>query len=380
VSLPDGSVPFGDGRRSTSKLMPVSRTLADSLALQQPPFNGVPLASAAIWATGAIRAGNDGALYIAGSGPYPHRVGPDVLVTTIAGGDLSGCATRAIVSGSAALAASSPVCGFNDLAIMPDGDVVATDQGRIVRIDAATGTIAQLNQRAGAFVPDGELIDCGSHPLVRMIDEGGHLSTVAGSGALGGTLVRTKADARSIALSCVPAGALEVNGQGNAFLAVEGGNRAVLQVDSVGQVVMLGGYDDCLSPGCSGHPSGLELDRKGNIYVPQRGEADPANLLDGTGLSYSECLQKCNDDVTVVDRGCDAATTVGTPICEVVTSTPWTFEARPVCPVIRPAAAGVKLAVHSLSALTCLTEGNPLAPKCPPWIPREECERWGWNG
>jgi RHS repeat-associated protein len=199
------------------------------------------------------------------------------------------------VAGSSALAASSPVCGFNDLAIMPDGDVVATDQGRIVRIDAATGTIAQLNLGAGAFTPDGALIasatletpsaiasdatgriffsDCGSHPLVRMIDEAGHLSTVAGSGASGSTLVRTKVDARSIALSCVPAGALEVDNRGNVFFAVEGGNRAVVQVDSAGQAVMLGGYDDCLSPGCSGHPSGLELDRKGNIYVAQRGEA-----------------------------------------------------------------------------------------------------------
>jgi RHS repeat-associated protein len=303
ISLPDGSVLFGGGGRSTSKLSPVSRTLADPLAAQQPPFNAVSLDRAAIWATGAIRAGSDGSLYIVGAGPYLHRIGSDGLVTTLAGGNPSGCATRAIVAGSPALAVSSPVCGFNDLAILPDGDIVATDQGRIVRIDIATRTIAQLNQGAGAFTPDGADIasatleapsavatdasgriffsDCGSHSLVRMIDESGHLSTVAGSGNTGDTLVREKVDARSISFGCVPNGALEVDGHANVFFAVEGGNRSVLQVDSAGRVVMLGGYDSCSSPGCQGHPAGLELDRNGNVYVAQSGEASVARYTSG---------------------------------------------------------------------------------------------------
>jgi YD repeat-containing protein len=120
-----------------------------------------------------------------------------------------------------------------------------------------------------------------------MIDVGGRLSTVAGSGVLGSPLVRTKVDARSVALSCVPAGALEVDTHGNLYFAVDGGNRAVLHVDTAGQIVMLGGYDDCSSPGCPGHPSGLELDRKGNIYVAQRGEASVLRYTPGDTRGWS---------------------------------------------------------------------------------------------
>jgi RHS repeat-associated protein len=309
VSLPDGSVLFGDGGRSTTKLMPVSRTLADPLAAQSAPFTEVPLSQAAISPTGAVRAASDGSIYVAASGPYLHRIAPDGLVTTIAGGDPTDCETRAIVSGSPALAASSPVCGFDDLAIMPDGDVVATDHGRIVRIDRVTGTIQQLNQGSGPFTADGASIasatleqpsaiavdaagriffsDCGSHPLVRMIDELGRLVTVAGSGVSGSTPVRTKVDARSIPLSCVPPGALEVDDRGSVYFAFEGGNRAVLQVDSAGQIVMLGGYDDCGATDCVGHPSGLELDRKGNVYVAERGAASVFRYTPGDTRAWS---------------------------------------------------------------------------------------------
>jgi RHS repeat-associated protein len=308
VSLPDGSVLFGDGRRSTAKLMPVSRTLADPLADQSAPFTAVPLAQAAISPTGAVRAAGDGSIYVAAAGPYLHRIGSDGLVTTIAGGDPSGCET-AITAGSPALAASSAVCRFDDIAVMPDGDVVAIDQGRIVRIDSATGTIAQLNQGSGPFSADGTSIadatleapsaiavdaagriffaDCGSHPLVRMIDELGRLVTVAGSGASGNVAVRSKVDARSIPLSCVPPGALEVDDHGSVYFALEGGNRGVLQVDSAGQIVMLGGYDGCASPDCVGHPSGLELDRKGNVYVAERGAASVFRYTPGDTRGWS---------------------------------------------------------------------------------------------
>lgn len=54
VALPDGSVLFGGGGRSTAKLMPVSKTLADPLAAQPPPFQGVPLAQAATLGDGSL--------------------------------------------------------------------------------------------------------------------------------------------------------------------------------------------------------------------------------------------------------------------------------------------------------------------------------------
>jgi hypothetical protein len=82
------------------------------------------------------------------------------------------------------LVAGVRLCRPRDLARR---DVVATDRGRIVRIDTAAGTIQQLNRSGGAFIHDGALIadatletpgtiatdaagrnflsDCGSHPL-----------------------------------------------------------------------------------------------------------------------------------------------------------------------------------------------------------------------
>jgi hypothetical protein len=54
-------------------------------------------------------------------------------------------ASQPLRPGSPARAASSPVCGFDDLALLPDGDVIASARSRLVRIDMTAGTMYPLH-------------------------------------------------------------------------------------------------------------------------------------------------------------------------------------------------------------------------------------------
>jgi sugar lactone lactonase YvrE len=231
-----------------------------------------------------IVAAPDGTIFVADAG-HAHRIrrlSPDGSVSTVAGG------ARGFADGAGTGAAFSTPSG---LALAPDGTLYLADTGnhaiRRITPDGRVSTLAgdgtpgyadgpahqaRFNGPIGiAVAPDGRIVIADTYnDRVRVIDAGGTVSTLAGSGRPGAD--DGVADGASFD---TPAG-LAIDGRGILYVA-DTGNGIVRIVDRSGQVTT--------PPWARGdgffRPLGIAVAPDGEIYVADEGGHIVAIRSDG---------------------------------------------------------------------------------------------------
>lgn len=226
-------------------------------------YNGeaIPAATAQLSVPVAVEPLPDGGYLIAEQGNQRvRRVGPDGVIRTVAGNGTTGG------GGDGGPAAAAQLNTPNDIAVMADGGVLIADSAnhRVRRVDpagnistfAGTGaagyngdgiaaTAAQLNFPAGvAVLADGSVLigDNDNHRIRRVA--GGIISTVAGTGVLGGAGDGGAATAATIN---DPGDVDALPGGGYVFSEVAG--HRVRQVSAAGTITRVAGTG---APGLGG--------------------------------------------------------------------------------------------------------------------------------
>ncbi|MCL4863415.1 MAG: hypothetical protein KJZ93_28685, partial [Caldilineaceae bacterium] len=158
--------------------------------------DGGPATEAQLFNPAGLAVGPDGSIYISErSGNHIRRVGPNGIITTIAGTG-QGCGSHAAGCGDGGRASEAQFTAPGRLAIGPDGSLYVSSSGwgRLRRIspDGIISTVARVSlawQGQGiAFGPDGSLHISWYHGLggyVFRVQEDGSLTVVAGAGASG---------------------------------------------------------------------------------------------------------------------------------------------------------------------------------------------------
>jgi RHS repeat-associated protein len=156
-----------------------------------------PATQAALNGPNGIAVGPDGSLYIADQANRRiRRVGPDGIITTVAGGAFGGS------SGDGGPASQAGFNSLQGLSVGPDGSLYITDAAHIRRVgpdgiittvagtvpgyggDGGPATQANLNSPRGvAVAPDGSfyIVDQTNH-RIRRVSQDGIITTVAGIG------------------------------------------------------------------------------------------------------------------------------------------------------------------------------------------------------
>ena len=202
---PDGSLYIADrGNNRIRRVGPdgIITTVAGN-GLSGFVGDGGPATSATLSSPQGVALGADGSLYIADRGNYRiRRVGPDGIITTVAGNGLSGFV------GDGGPATSATLSSPEDVAVGPDGSLYIADSGnrRIRRVgpdgiittvagnglsgfvgDGGPATSARFYHPRGVAVgPDGSLyIADGTTRRIRRVGPDGIITTAAGNGIYG---------------------------------------------------------------------------------------------------------------------------------------------------------------------------------------------------
>lgn len=156
--------------------------------------DGGPATQAQINNPAGLAVGPDGSLYIAEDGNHViRRVGPDGIITTVAG-DGTRCPSLN-PCGDGGPANQAKLFSPEGVAIAPDGTLYLTQYDGYLRYVGADGIIRTLKEVAGtwqgqgiAFGPDGSLYISyyrGTNGYVFRVEDDGSLVTVAGNGGSG---------------------------------------------------------------------------------------------------------------------------------------------------------------------------------------------------
>lgn len=289
-------VHFGDGTRrdaSTISAGPIPAATISTFAGKTPGGfggDGGPATDARFRYPYGLAVGPDGSLYIADSQNHRiRRVGTDGIITTVAGNGTPGFAGDNGAATSAEL--NNPV----GVAVGPDGSLFIVDQnnnrirqvrpdGKIVTVagngsstfggDGGPATSAGMLPWGVAVGPDGAVyIADRSNSRVRMVDQNGTISTVAGNG-----LAFPNADgvpATSVNLG-VPSD-VAVGPDGSLYIIVGGPGR-VRKVTPQGIISTLAGttagYSGDGGPAKTAQidsPVRLAVGPDGSIYIPDTG-------------------------------------------------------------------------------------------------------------
>jgi RHS repeat-associated protein len=198
---PDGSLYFSDTGNDRIRRVGPGGIITTVAGTGTQGFSGDegPATEAELFFPKGIAAGSDGSLYIADSSNNRiRRIGPDGTITTVAGGELTG------ILGDGGPATQATLIGLDGIALGPDGSLyIATHSGRIRRVGpdgiittvAGTGTSISGGDggpatEAGVFGPadvaigaDGSLYiaERFGH-RIRRVGPDGIITTVAGTG------------------------------------------------------------------------------------------------------------------------------------------------------------------------------------------------------
>jgi RHS repeat-associated protein len=253
--------------------------------------DGGPATQAQLHNPVAVALGPDGSLYIADQqNQRVRRVGPDGIITTVAGNGTVGIGEDNVP------ATESQFATIRDVAVGPDGSLYISDSGgvnprvRKVGPDGIITTVAGGGTNRGegvpatqagvhphtlAMGPDGSLyISEGAGNRIRKVGPDGIITTVAGngvggSGGDGGLAVNAGLN--------TPLG-LVVDEDGNLYIS-DTGNHRVRRVDQGGTITTVagtgtGGFSGDGGPAARANicrPVGLDLDPDGNLYIADQG-------------------------------------------------------------------------------------------------------------
>lgn len=204
---PDGSLYIASLNLSHSSVYRVDPagiiTIVAGIGAEGFSGDGGPANQAKLFWPQGIAVGPDGSLYIADRrNERVRRVGPDGIITTIAGTGVAG------FSGDGGAAVQAQLRDPQDVAVGPDGSVFVFDVGnnRVRRVgvdgtittvagtgvygfsgDGGPATLADLEGFSASMTVDsnGRLFLTGYNGHVRRIDTDGTITTVAGRGGLG---------------------------------------------------------------------------------------------------------------------------------------------------------------------------------------------------
>jgi RHS repeat-associated protein len=238
-----------------------------------------------------VAVGSDGSLYITDSGNHRvRRVGPNGIITTVAGTGVQG------FSGDNALAIQAQLNNPSGVVVAPDGSIYMTDTGnaRVRRVgpdgiittvagtgvqdfggDGGPATQAQLDDPSGIAVgPDGSLyIADRSNNRIRRIGPDGIITTVAGIGESGFTgdgdpaIQAELNDPDNVAVG--PDGSLYIADRDNNRVRRVGPEGIIATIAGNG-IESFGGDGGSATQASLGAPSGVAVAPDGSIYIGDR--------------------------------------------------------------------------------------------------------------
>ena len=203
---PDGSLYIADGQNHRIRRVGPDGIITTVAGSGMPSFSGDggPATAARLYTPFGVAVGPDGSLYIADTNNNRiRRVGPDGIITTVAGYII-----YAGFSGDGGPATAAQLSSPRGLTVGPDGSLYIADTNNscirrvapdgIITTVAGTGvfgfsgdggsaTVAQLSGPQGiALGPDGSLYIADSQrPRIRLVAPDGTINTIAGDGVAG---------------------------------------------------------------------------------------------------------------------------------------------------------------------------------------------------
>ncbi len=282
------TVYLGDGgRRSAAATGAVITTVAGN-GISGFSGDGGPATQAALSDPFVVTVGPDGNLYIADrNNNRIRRVGPDGIIITVAGNGISG------FSGDGGPATQAALSAPFGMAVGPDGSLYIGDRNnrRVRRVgpdgiittvagdgqsgfsgDGGPATQAALSDPIAVAVgPDGSLyIADRNNNRVRRVGPDGIITTVAGDGQIGfsgdGGLATQAALSETIGVAVGPDGSLYI---------VDRGNNRIRRVGPDGIIITVAGNGRSGFSGDGGHatqaavsaPFGMAVGPDGNLYI-----------------------------------------------------------------------------------------------------------------
>ncbi len=248
--------------------------------------DGGPATQARLNQPRGLALGPDGSLYIADNGNHRvRRVGPDGIITTVAGTGASG------YSGDGGSATQAQLGYPTGIALGPDGSLYIADAGnnRVRRVgpdgiittvagtgalghggDGGPATQAQLGYPTGiALGPDGSLyIADRNNSRIRRVGPDGGITTVAGTGIVGygcdGGLATQAGLNHPHGVALGPDGRLHI---------ADTGNRRICRVEPDGGVTIVAGTGtvgyDAATWASFGYPNGIAFGPDGSLYIAE---------------------------------------------------------------------------------------------------------------
>jgi RHS repeat-associated protein len=321
-----GRLFLGNGERRDLSALPATLSTVSGNGMASHCGDGGPAVDACLFGVNDVAVAPDGSLYLADTfNERVRRIGPDGIITTVAGTGTEG------YNGDTIPATSAQLRGPTAVAVGPDGSLYIADNfnQRVRRVDTAglittiAGTGAVGNDGDGgrataatlihlndlAVAPDGALyLATGSR--VRRIGPDGIITTVAGGGELepaeadGGPAV----DAKLFDVSDVALGP-----DGSLYLA-DSGHHRIRRVDTSGIISTVAGNGVAGFSGDGGpatsaqlkDPGGVAVSLTGNLYIADRYRVRLVSP-EGTIRTVAGTGQCCS----TVDRGPATALTTG---------------------------------------------------------------------
>jgi len=290
----DGSIYIADGNNNRIRRVEPNGIITTVAGNGTSGYSGDggPATSASLYLPHGVAAGSDGSIYIAdGNNNRIRRVGPNGIITTVAGNGTAG------YSGDGGPATNASLGFPIGVAVGPDGSIYIADgrNNRIRRVgpdgiittvagngtaddrgDGGPATNASLGFPIGVAVgPDGSIYiaDAGNY-RIRRVGPDGIITTVAGNGTYGG-YIGDGDPATSVSLSS-PIG-VAVGPDGSIYIAddVSGRIRRV-GPDGIITTVAGGGTsgnrgDGSATNGLLGTPNGVAVGPDGSIYIAEPG-------------------------------------------------------------------------------------------------------------
>ena len=285
---PDGSLYIAD--YSTQRIRRVRRGIITTVAgngLRGFSGDGGPATSAKLAEPYGVAVAPDGSLYIADrSNNRIRRVDPDGIITTVAGNG------TASFSGDGGPATSATFSFPQGVAVGPDGSlyIVASSNARIRRVgpdgiittvagggtaglgDGGPATSAQLRPTGVAIGPDGSLyVADSSNDRIRRVGPDGIITTVAGNGLRGfsgdgGPATSAQLNNPSYGVAAGPDGSLYI---------ADSANNRIRRVDPDGIITTVAGNGTASFSGDGGpatsatlaYPAGIAVGADGTLYV-----------------------------------------------------------------------------------------------------------------
>lgn len=234
------------------------------------------------WPT-SVAIDNDGDLFVGDCGSALRKITPSGLVTTFAGSnttsgyvDGDGSAARftclqgvAIDSSGAIYVSNYGYSNFNGIRKVTPTGTVSTLAGSVTRGNVdGTGTAAQFSDPYGLAIDSSGNVyvaDAGANDTIRKITPSGVVTTFAGS-------TTGYADGTGSAAQFSNPHGVAVDESGNVFVA-DSDNRRIRKITPAGEVSTFAGsgtdgrVDGTGTAAQFGYPTGLTVDKDGNLYV-----------------------------------------------------------------------------------------------------------------